>query len=182
MSTKEIFEKDGVEIEVVKPEKKKRKLTEKQLENLRIGREKMAAKRAALKKEKEAKQIQKEDKKAVKQNKVIKKENKREKKKNTESQKKAEEHKKALLEKRKQRELQKEQEALKAKQATKLSRFDDLRSKWLLKTNDIEEYEKVENELDSIPEEVIVDDNALENTLLDIMKKYKGEDYDKVQE
>ncbi len=182
MSSNEIFEKDGVEIEVVPEKKKKRKLTEKQLENLRIGREKMAAKRAALKKEKEAKQIQKEDKKAVKQNKVIKKENKREKKKNSESQRKAEEHKKLLFEKRKQKELEKEQQALKSAQATKLSRFDDLRSKWLLKTNDIEEYEKVEHELDSIPEEVIVDDEKLEGTLLDIIKKYKGEDYDKIEE
>ena len=182
MSNNEIFEKEGVEIEVVPEKKKKRKLTEKQLENLRIGREKMKAKREAAKKAKEAKAIQKEDKKAVKENKIIKKENKREKKVNSANQKKAEEHKRQLLEKQKQKQLEKEQETLKKQQAEKLSRFDDLRSKWLTKTNTIEEYEKVESELDGIPEEVIVDDTKLENTLLDIMKKYKGEDYDNIEE
>ena len=183
MGDSEIFEKDGVEIEIVKEKKKKRKLTEKQLENLRLGREKMKAKREALKKEKEKelKRLAKEDKKAVKENKVIKKENKKSRRVNTELSKKAEEHRKKLLENKRIKLLEKENEMLRKSQANKLSKFEDLRSRWLLKADNLEDYDTISEELDSIPEEIILDDQKLESSLLDIVKKYKGENYDREQ-
>ena len=166
---KDIFENnENVEIEVLPVKKKKRKLTEKQLDNLRIGREKMKAKRERLKEEKEEREKLKNEKVAVKENVKIKKVVKRERKTNMKAQEEARKHRESLLKK-------KEAETVLKTQADRLSHFEDLRSKWLQKTTTIEEYDTVEKELDSIPEEVIIDEDTLETTLLDIMKKYKGE-------
>ena len=165
MSENNLFsENPNVDIEVKKVVKKKRQLTEKQLENLRLGREKMKQKRA------EKKKMLQNEKKAVKENVKIHKEQKKEKKKNRKTSEQATKHKEELLRKKKEEEIKKVH-------AEKLGRFDDMKSKWLLKTNTIEDYETVEKELDTIPEEVIVDDEKLETTLLDLVKKYKGENF-----
>jgi len=161
MSDKELF--DNIEIKI--EPKKKRKLTEKQLENLAKGRAKMKEKREALKKEQERKGLLKNEKKAVKQNKEIKKQNKIKKKQNKKLNEEALSHREKLLQQKQRKE-----------QADKLSKFDDLKSKWLCKTESIEDYDLVKEELDNIPDEDILDDNKLESSLLDIMKKYKGED------
>lgn len=161
----ELFsENKDVEVEVKKPVKKKRVLTEKQLENLRLGREKMKQKRA------ERKKMLQNEKKAVKENVKIVKEQKKEKKRNSKSSELAKKHKEELLKRKKEAEQ-------KAIHAEKLSKFEDLKSKWLLKTDNIEDYETVEKELDSIPEETIVNEEKLEVTLLDLVKKYKGENF-----
>lgn len=175
MLENEIFsENNNVEIEVKKPVKKKRQLTEKQLENLRKGREKMKAKREEAKKKK----MLKDEKVAVKENKKIVKENKAVKKKNTKLQEEALAHKEELLRRKKEREETAEKEAQQEARAEQLSRFNDMRSKWLMKTNSVEEYETVEQELGNIPEEVILNEEKLGTTLLDLVKKYKGENYE----
>ena len=154
---------DNIEIKPVV--KKKRVLTQKQLDNLAKGREKMKAKREALKKEQEEKGLLKKEKKAVKENKQIKKQNKVNKKQNKKLNEEALSHREKLI-------LNKQ----KKQQAEKLSKFDDLKSKWLCKTETIEDYDLVKEELDNIEEEDILDDDKLETSLLSIMKKYKGED------
>ncbi len=125
----------------------------------------MKEKREALKKEQDKKGLLKKEKKAVKENTTIKKQNKIKKKQEKKDQDEAMTHRQKLL-------LNKQ----KKQQAEKLSKFDDLKSKWLCKTETIEDYDLVKEELDSIPEEDILDDDKLETSLLSIMQKYKGED------
>ena len=161
MSDSELF--DNIEIKPVV--KKKRVLTQKQLDNLAKGRSKMKAKREALKKEQDQKGLLKKEKKAVKENTTIKKQNKVKKKQNKKLNEEAMTHREKLI-------LNKQ----KKQQADKLSKFDDLKSKWLCKTETLEDYDLVKEELESIPEEDILDDGKLQSSLLDIMKKYKGED------
>ncbi len=161
MSDTELFDN----VEVKKVVKKKRVLTQKQLDNLAKGRAKMKEKREALKKEQDKKGLLKKEKKAVKENTTIKKQNKIKKKQEKKDQDEAMTHRQKLL-------LNKQ----KKQQAEKLSKFDDLKSKWLCKTETIEDYDLVKEELDSIPEEDILDDDKLETSLLSIMQKYKGED------
>jgi len=166
MSEPNLFEN----VEVVEKKKPKRKLTEAQLQNLKKGREKMAEKRRLLKEQKQLnKHITKEDKKAVKENKVIKKEQKAEKKRQVKHQEKELEHLRQLKEKRQQ----KLEEELRREQAQKLSRFADLRSKWVSKTETEEDYEDLTEALDEIDEETILDDSKLETTLLSLMERYK---------
>ena len=162
----ELFDKKLIEIEVKKVEKKKRVLSQKQLDNLAKGREKMKEKRDLLRIENEKKGLLKKEKVAVKENKTIKKNNKTTKKNNKKLQEEALEHRNKLI-----------QNKIKNEQAKKLSKFDDMRSKWLLQTETIEDYELVENELETIPEEDILNDEKLEETLLTILNKYKGDDY-----
>ncbi len=161
MSDTELFDN----VEVKKVVKKKRVLTQKQLDNLAKGRAKMKEKREALKKEQDKKGLLKKEKKAVKENTTIKKQKKIKKKQEKKDQDEAMTHRQKLL-------LNKQ----KKQQAEKLSKFDDLKSKWLCKTETIEDYDLVKEELDSIPEEDILDDDKLETSLLSIMQKYKGED------
>ena len=158
-------------IEVVEKKKPKRKLTEAQLNNLKKGREKMAEKRRLLKEQKAlTKHVNKEDKKAVKENKVIKKEQKAEQKRQLKNQDKELDHLRKLKEK-KQTLLE---ESIRRDQAEKLSRFADLRSKWVSKTENEEDYEELTEVLDTIEEETILDDSKLETTLLDLMERYKS--------
>ena len=170
MSDNELFEN----IEIVEKKKPKRKLTEAQLSNLKRGREKMAEKRRLLKEQKDLiKHVTKEDKKAVKENKVIKKEQKTERKRKTKDQDKELEHL-ALLRKKKEEKLKQEQEeSIRIEQAEKLSKFSDLRSKWVRETKTEEQYIELTEALDEIEEETIIDDNKLETTLLSLMERYK---------
>lgn len=158
-------------IEVVEKKKPKRKLTEAQLGNLKKGREKMAEKRRLLKEEKALnKHVTKEDKKAVKENKVIKKEQKIEKKRQIKHQEKELDHLKQIKDK-KQKVLE---ESIRREQADKLSKFADLRSKWVSKTETEEDYEELTEALNEIDEETILDDGKLETTLLTLMERYKS--------
>ena len=141
---------DTSEIEIKKVEKKKRVLSQKQLDNLAKGRLKMKEKRDLKKLENEKKGLLKKEKVAVTKNVSIKKENK--------------------INKKNLKKIQQKE------QAEKLSKFDDLKSKWLLKTETIEDYDLVKTELDTIPEDTILNDDKLELSLLDIMKKYKGDE------
>ena len=180
----EIFE--NPEIEVIEVKKKKRKLTQKQLDNLALGREKMKIKRELLKKERELlkqekvekKEVIKADKESVKIKKEIKKDNKKKKKVNLKVQAEAIRHREKLILQREKKlaeaEAEAEEKKQREKQAHKFSRFEDLRSKWLTQTTSVEQFDIVSTELDSIPEEVISNDEKLEETLYDLMIKYKG--------
>jgi hypothetical protein len=156
---------DTREIEVKKVEKKKRVLSQKQLDNLAKGRLKMKEKRDLKKIENEKKGLLKKEKVAVTKNVSIKRENKINKKNLKKIQQEAMTHRDKLIQNKQRKE-----------QAEKLSKFDDLKSKWLLKTETIEDYDLVKTELDTIPEDTILDDDKLELSLLDIMKKYKGDE------
>lgn len=163
-------------IEVVKEVKVKRKLTEKQLNNLRIGREKMKAKREMLKREAEQKKkLVKEEKKVIKEGKEIKKEQKKEKKSKLRYAEMQKLHLKKLKEERDLKKRIEEEEKVKAKNEKKILDFEDAKTELLLKTNSVEQYEVVENELSNIEEETIIDDHKLNMTLLDLMQKYKGD-------
>jgi translation initiation factor IF-2 len=176
MSDNELFESKA-EIEVVKPKKIKRRLTEKQLENLKKGREKMKAKRDELKKKKEEqdkKVMFKEEKKAVKANKKIVKEDKIRKKANSKKQEEALNHRELLLKKKLEKAEQEKDELRLQLQADRLSKFEDLKSKWLVQTETVEDYDRVSEELESIEEETILDDEKLGTTLEELMLKYKN--------
>ena len=175
MSDSELFESKA-EIEIVKPKKVKRKLTEKQLANLKKGRDKMKAKRDELKKKKEEqdkKVMFKEEKKAVKENKKIVKEDTIKKKANTKKQEQAAKHREELLQKQIERLENDKKEILLKHQAERLSSFEDLKSKWLCNTDSVEDYDKVSEELESIEEETILDEEKLGTTLEQLMLKYK---------
>lgn len=177
MSESESLFVSKADIEVVKPKKVKRKLTEKQLANLAAGREKMKKKREELKKKKEEadrKVMIKEEKKAVKQNKIQTKKDLQKKKENTKKQEEAFKHRENLLKKQLEK-AEKEKEELRLKlQADRLSKFEDLKSKWLMNTETVEEFDTVNQELEAIPEETIVDDEKLGMTLEELMLKYKN--------
>ena len=163
--SEEIFEKNDGDVEVVKP-KPKRKLTEKQLANLAKGRAKMAEKRkqknAELKKaEKEKKVIVKEEKKAVKEIKKEKTEAKKKRNKLLKEQEKEEAHFKALKEK--------EMEDIKN---SKLSNFQQLRTRYLTACKSTADYTKLKAHLDSIDEDTVLDETKLKATLLDMISNY----------
>lgn len=163
--SEEIFEKNDGDVEIVKP-KPKRKLTEKQLANLAKGRAKMAEKRKAkaaeLKKaEKEKKAIVKEEKKAVKE---IKKEKTAAKKKRNQllkEQEKEEAHFKALKEKE-----------LEDVRNSKISNFQQLRTRYLTACKSTADYSKLKAHLDSIDEDTVLDETKLKATLLDMISNY----------
>ena len=167
MPSEDIFIKPEPEpvVSAEPPGKKKRKLTEKQLENLAKGREKMKTKRAAEKKAKdEGKQVIKEQKKADK-----------------ESSKALKEHntikKKAVKVKRKtMKEINKEKEKKileklqgKEKQENKLS---GLRAECLGKAKNVEEYREIESVLNGITGDILHDEVKLKKYFKDSISKY----------
>lgn len=166
-------------IEIVEKKKPKRKLTEAQLQNLKRGREKMAEKRRLLKEEKlKGLKVVKEDKKAVKENIKIKIEQKKVRKRKTKNQAEELAHLDLIREKRR---IEAEED-LRREQGEKLSRFADLRSKWVQKTETEAQYEELTSVLDTIPEETILDDKQLETTLLDLMERYKNGEREEEEE
>ncbi len=161
MPTEEIFDK---EIDKVVEKKPKRKLTEKQLENLAKGREKMRLKREAdkLKKEKGiikeadkgAKQDQKEQKKALKSKRKTMKEINMEKQ-------------KAILDK-----LEKEEKKKSSKREEREALYHTLKLKCLEQAKSVKEYTEIQTALDGIDEDILHDDEKLKDYAKQIMKPY----------
>tara|TARA_R110000796_G_scaffold85759_3_gene185915 strand:+ start:1971 stop:2495 length:525 start_codon:yes stop_codon:yes gene_type:complete len=169
-------EEEEEHIEVVKEVKVKRKLTEKQLDNLRVGRAKMKAKREMLKREKEqGKKLIKEEKQIIKESKEIKKEVKKERKSKLHYAELQKLHLKKLKDEREEKQHLEQEEKERIINEKKIIRFEDAKTNLLLKTQNVEQYEIVENELDQIDEETIIDDAKLNITLYDLMIKYKGD-------
>ena len=166
----EIFNKE-VEKIVDKP---KRKLSEKQLANLALGREKMKLKRELAKKNKEVKavnKIVKEDKKieikGEKEQTKIKKTNLKTKRKTLKEINK--EKQDAILEK-----LQKQEQKLLEKQTERENLFNNLKVKCLEKAKTVSEYSKIKGALDGIDEDTLHDVKKLKKYAVDIMKPFIG--------
>lgn len=165
----EIFEKEEYDspteqIEVVK--KPKRKLTEKQLANLAKGRAKMAEKRKAKREAekkvlKEKKLIVKEEKKAVKEIKSQKKEQKKKQKELLREQHIEESYFQEL----KQREIDQ-------LRSDKISRFQQIRTRYLTNCKTTKEFTELKKHLDEIEEDDIVDEIKLKKKLLNMISKY----------
>ena len=169
-------EEEEEHIEVVKEVKVKRKLTEKQLENLRVGRAKMKAKREMLKREKEqGKKLIKEEKQIIKESKEIKKEVKKQRKSKLHYAELQKLHLKKLKDEREEKQRLEQEEKARIINEKKILRFEEAKTDLLLKTQNIEQYEIVEEELEQIEESTIIDDAKLNMTLYELMVKYKGD-------
>lgn len=167
------------DIEVIEePKKTKRKLTEKQIANLQKGRLRMKEKRDQAKKDKEdAMKLKKEEKEVIKEAKVIKKQQREEKKGKLRYADKQQSH---LMKLRKDRDMRllAETEAKEAQmRQDKIDEFEERKSELLMKTTSYEQYEIAQDELDNIDEETILDQQKLQNTLEDLMLKYKGSEF-----
>jgi hypothetical protein len=174
----DIFDKEINE--VVQPKKPKRKLTEKQLENLRIGREKMKLKRELAKKNKElaaqgkpiiqdttgpTKAEVKASDKAAKENQKNKSNNLKKKRKTL---KELNAEKEALL----LAKLEKEEQARNEKKTTRLDLFSSLKVKCLEKAKSVKEYKEIQSALEGIDEDTLLDDEKLKAYARTIMKPY----------
>jgi len=169
----EIFVKEVEEV-VKKP---KRKLTEKQLENLRIGREKMKLKREKAKLEK-AQALANNGgitgftKKDIKTNDKASKENQ------TDNRKALKKKRKTLKEINKEKELalksklEKKEEETNKKKQSRQELYSGLRLKCLEKAKSISEYKEIEEALDGITEEILYDDDKLKSYAVDVMNPY----------
>ncbi len=155
-----IFSEDIVE-QTKTAEKPKRKLSEKQLAALAKGRKRMAEKRKDFKKNNKQKNIEENN--LVEKNNVVQKQQKETKKKLIEEQNEEQEHYLKLLENRKKLHATKND----------IDNWKKLRSKYLKKTETIEDFETLKTELDTITEEDIKDKKLLKNKLSYIVNKYK---------
>lgn len=173
-ASEEIFDKE-VENVVKKP---KRKLTEKQLENLRIGREKMKLKRELQKKNKEliaagkqplpvepTKKELAKDKAANKEHMKTKKEGHKQKRK-TLKQINAEKEA-AILEK-----LAKKEEEESLKKSARSETFSNLKVKCLEKAKSVKEYKEIQAALDGIDEDTLHNDEKLMAYAKNVMAPY----------
>lgn len=160
----EIFNK-SVDTVVKKP---KRKLTEKQLANLALGREKMKLKRELAKTNKEQKQLVKDDKEEAK---VVK-----------ETQKKVKaqhkEKRRTLKEINAEKELQilnrleKQQVEKTNKKTARMDLFTTLKVKCLEQAKSVAEYKEIKSHLDGIDEDTLHNDEKLKVYAKKIMKPY----------
>tara|TARA_R110002126_G_scaffold98371_1_gene228660 strand:- start:609 stop:1160 length:552 start_codon:yes stop_codon:yes gene_type:complete len=164
----EIFNKELEKI-VDKP---KRKLSEKQLANLALGREKMKLKRELAKKNKEVKEvnkmkkiIKKEEIKGEKEQTKIKKTNLKVKRKTLKEINK--EKQDAILER-----LQKQEHKLLEKKTERENLFNNLKVKCLEKSKTVAEYTKIKLALDGIDEDTLHDTEKLKKYAIDIMKPF----------
>ena len=161
MPDEDIFDK---EIDKVVEKKPKRKLTEKQLENLAKGREKMRLKREAEKKKKEQGIIKESDKGA--------KQDQKEAKKNLKTKRKTMkeiniEKQKAILEK-----LEKEEKKKSAKREQREALYHTLKLKCLEQAKSVKEYTEIQTALDGIDEDILHDDEKLKEYAKQVMKPY----------
>lgn len=177
----EIFNKE-VEKIVDKP---KRKLSEKQLANLALGREKMKLKRELAKQNKEVKEvnratekkkkvIKKEEIKGEKEQTKIKKTNLKVKRKTLKEINK--EKQQAILEK-----LQKQEQKLLEKKTERENLFNNLKVKCLEKAKTVAEYNKIKSALDGIDEDTLHDAGKLKKYAVDIMKPFINEKPPKIE-
>lgn len=167
--SEEVFSKDIEEV-IKKP---KRKLTEKQLENLAKGRERMKIKRAAEKKaaasggptEKEQKQAIKLDNKTAKEGQKIVKERKKEKRKTLKEINKEKEQ--AILQK-----LEKQDTETTTKNNARLDLFTTLKIKCLEQAKTLGEYKEIQQALNGIDDDTLHNDTALKDYARKVMKPY----------
>jgi len=160
----EMFNK-AVDTVVKKP---KRKLTEKQLANLALGREKMRLKRELAKKNKEQKQVIKDDKfeaKLVKENQKKKKQEHKEKRR-TLKEINAEKEQQILAR------LQKQADEKQVKKSARMDLFTTLKVKCLEQAKSVSEYNEIKGHLDGIDEDTLHNDNKLKDYAKKIMKPY----------
>lgn len=147
-----IFKTEDIE-DIKKPDKPKRKLTQKQLDALARGREKQKAKREAKK------GILKKEKEAVKENKALKKEQKKDRKVKILEQEKAINHLNNLRTKKREKE-----------EDEKINRFSNIVNDFLGKTKNEDEYNKLKEEIENIPRDVLLDDEKLKNYGTELIK------------
>tara|TARA_R110000803_G_scaffold172802_1_gene235602 strand:- start:835 stop:1488 length:654 start_codon:yes stop_codon:yes gene_type:complete len=174
--SEEVFDK--VAEEVVK--KPKRKLTEKQLENLAKGRERMKEKREAdkiakeagkptateIKKEKVKKQKEiKVDNKTAKEGQTIVKERKKEKRRTLKEINKDKEN--AILQR-----LEKEDADKTNKNNARLDLFTSLKIKCLEQAKSLKEYSEIQQALNGIDDDTLHNDVALKEYAKQVMKPY----------
>lgn len=160
----EIFNKK-VDNVVKKP---KRKLTEKQLANLALGREKMRLKRELAKKNKEQKQMIKEDNfeaKLVKET---------QKKKRVQHKEKRRTLKEINAEKEQQilQRLEKQQTEKDNKKSARMDLFTTLKVKCLEQAKTVAQYNEIKAHLDGIDEDTLHNDNKLKDYAKSVMKPY----------
>ncbi len=156
----EIFVKE-VEKTIKKP---KRKLTEKQLENLAKGREKMRLKREEAKKKGEIKMVKASDKGAKEQQKETKKKHKEKRRTLKEINKEKEEQLLARLEK--------EEAETNNKKQIREDLFQTLKLKCLEKASSVKDYNEIKQALDGIDNETLHNDEKLKTYALKVMKPY----------
>tara|TARA_R110000822_G_scaffold26049_3_gene78805 strand:+ start:278 stop:892 length:615 start_codon:yes stop_codon:yes gene_type:complete len=161
----EIFNKEVEKI--IKP-KPKRKLTEKQLENLAKGRERMRLKREQIKLEKEGKM-------AVK---VVKDSDKCAKKGQVEKRKGHKEKRRTLKEINKEKEdkilqrLEKQEADKLNKTKARLDLFTNLKVKCLQEAKSVKDYTEIKQALDGIDEDTLHDDKKLKEYARGVMSKF----------
>jgi hypothetical protein len=174
--SEDVFNK-GIDEVITKP---KRKLTEKQLENLAKGRERMKAKREADKKAKETgepttAEIKKE--KNKKQN-EIKVDNKTAKEGQKLTKERQKEKRRTLKEINKDKEngillrLEKEEEEKTTKNNARLNLFTTLKVKCLEQAKTVSEYKEIQQALDGIDDDTLHNDTLLKKYAQKIMKPY----------
>ena len=164
----DIFDKPQAE----KPIKPKRKLTDKQLENLKKGRERMALKRAETKAKKDAGEEIKKEKKIIKVSDKCAKEGQKKKTKDIKEKRKTmkqinEEKEKQILLR-----LEKQEQDKQNKKQSKDDLFTSLKVKCLDKAKDINEYKSIKNALDGIDEDTLHDDKKLRAYAKNVMSSF----------
>ena len=161
-----VVEEDVFDKEVDKVIKKpKRKLTEKQLANLALGREKMKLKRELAKKNKDIVASVKEDKKGSVEHKKETKKNHKDKRR-TLKEINAEKERQILAR------LEKEQNDKESKTSVRNDLFTSLKVKCLEKASSVSEYKLIKQALDGIDEDTLHDDTKLKAYAKNVMKPY----------
>jgi len=160
----EIFNKK-VDNVVKKP---KRKLTEKQLANLALGREKMRLKRELAKKNKEQKEMIKEDKFEAKLVKDSQKKKRTQHKEKRRTLKEINSEKEAQILAR----LEKQHTEKENKKSARMDLFTTLKVKCLEQAKTVAEYNEIKAHLDGIDEDTLHNDNKLKDYAKSVMKPY----------
>ena len=160
----EMFNKE-VDKVVKKP---KRKLTEKQLANLALGREKMKLKRELAKKNKE----QKETVKVAKASDKCAKEGQKKKKADHKAKRRTMKEINADKEQAILNRLEKEEADRAEKRNGRMDLFTSLKVKCLEKAKSVSEYNEIKNCLNGIDEETLHDDGKLKKYAIKVMTPY----------
>lgn len=160
----EMFNKE-VEKVVKKP---KRKLTEKQLANLALGREKMKLKRELAKKNKEMKEVIKVGKVSDKTAKEGQKKKKADHKAKRRTMKEINAEKEQAILTR----LEKEETDKADKRSGRMDLFTSLKVKCLEKATSVSEYNEIKNTLNGIDEDTLHDDAKLKKYAMKVMTPY----------
>lgn len=161
LTEEEIFDKSINDV-IETPKKPKRKLTEKQLENLKKGREKMALKRA---KDKEAKakleKAKKEDLNGAKEHQEIKKKNVRKKRDTLKE-----------LNKKKELEILQNLEKKEKDRSNRWELYEGLKVKCLEKATSVKEFNEIKDALSGINDNILDDNALLKEYCKKVMKPY----------